>query len=77
MNFKNKSQQLKLLTVCAAAAATVLRAAHYAFGTDGRSLLIAGHWSVIGLWVPIIVLACDSLFIWKHLHDGQFQYLSG
>ena len=51
MNFKNKSQQLKLLTVCAAAAATVLRAAHYAFGTDGRSLLIAGHWSVIGLWV--------------------------
>jgi hypothetical protein len=54
MKSNTKSQQLKLLTICSAAAATALRAAHYAFGTDGRGLLVVGHWSVIGLWAVTV-----------------------
>ena len=54
MKTNKKSQKLKFLTVCSAAAAAALRASHYAFGTDGRGLLVAGHWSVIGLWAVSI-----------------------
>lgn len=63
MKSNKTSQQLKILTVCAAAAAAALRAAHYAFGTDGRNLLVSNHWSVIGLWVVSAVFAI-LLLLW-------------
>lgn len=57
MKFNKQSFQLKILTVCAALLAAALRAAHYAFGMDGRNLLVANHWSVLGLWVVSIGFA--------------------
>lgn len=57
-----KTQHIKILTLCAAAAAAGLRAAHYAFGTDGRGLLVANHWAVVGLWVVSAGFAAMLLF---------------
>ena len=63
MKSNKHSLQPKILTVCAALLATALRAAHYAFGTNGRNLLVANHWSVLGLWVvgvgfALLLLLC-------------------
>lgn len=69
MKSNKKSQQLKLLTICSAAAATALRAAHYAFGTDGRGLLVTGHWSVIGLWAVSVVFFLSLLLLGRDIKN--------
>lgn len=69
MKSNKKSQQLKLLTICSAAAATALRAAHYAFGTDGRGLLVTGHWSVIGLWAVSVIFFSVLLLLGRSIKN--------
>ena len=71
MKSNKKSQQLKLLTICSAAAATALRAAHYAFGTDGRGLLVKGHWSVIGLWAVSIFFIPALLLLGRGIKNSS------
>ena len=63
MKSNKKSQQLKLLTICSAAAAAALRASHYAFGTDGRGLLLTYHWAAIGLMVVSVGFFFALLFL--------------
>ena len=69
MKTNKKSQKLKFLTVCSAAAAAALRASHYAFGTDGRGLLVAGHWSVIGLWAVSIIFISALLLVGRDIRN--------
>lgn len=54
---------LKLITPGAAAAGCALRAAHYGFGTDGRNLLVPGHWSVWVLWFVTLAFAAALLIL--------------
>jgi len=70
MKSNKQSLQLKILTVCAALLTAALRAAHYAFGMDGRSLLVANHWSVIGLWVVSVAFALLLLLCGRSIKDA-------
>ena len=63
MDSNKKSNILKLATLLCAAAACALRFAYYAFGTDGRGLLIPNHWSLFGLWGVCIGFAAVLLVL--------------
>ena len=63
MDSNKKSNILKLATLLCAAAACALRFTYYAFGTDGRGLLIPNHWSVFGLWGICIAFAAVLLVL--------------
>ena len=63
MNPDKNPHLLKLITLGAAASGCALRAAHYAFGTDGRSLLAENHWSVWGLWIITLAFAAALLLL--------------
>lgn len=71
MKSNKRSLQPKILTVCAALLATALRAAHYAFGTDGRNLLVTSHWSVLGLWVAGVGFALLLLLCGRSIKGSE------
>ena len=63
MKPNKETNLLKRITLCAAAAAFVLRFSHYSLGTDGRGLLVRNHWAVYGLWILCIAFAAAALIL--------------
>lgn len=63
MDPNKKGNLLKLITLISALLGCALRAAHYAFGTDGRGLLVRNHWSVLGLWAVCVLFAAALVLL--------------
>lgn len=71
MKLTAKREQIKYLILSAGLLGGALRALFYLTGTDGKGLLIPGHWAHISLWALTIAAAATIFFLCRPLHGSE------